>query len=70
MRAGWALQIPAVTRHPRRWPTSREVPPRRAPAIQQRIGTFQDRRAARAGQAPPTLETPRAGFAPPATSTR
>jgi len=35
-----------------------------SPAMQQLIDAFRDRRAARAGQAPPTLEELRAGFAP------
>ncbi|HEY3035631.1 MAG TPA: hypothetical protein VGJ54_13380 [Streptosporangiaceae bacterium] len=35
-----------------------------SPAMQQLIDAFRDRRAARAGQAPPTLDELRAGFAP------
>jgi monoterpene epsilon-lactone hydrolase len=35
-----------------------------SPAMQQLIDAFRDRRAARAGQAPPTLDERRAGFAP------
>ena len=35
-----------------------------SPAMQQLIDAFRDRRAARAGQAPPTLEERRAAFAP------
>jgi hypothetical protein len=37
-----------------------------SPAMQQLIDAFRDRRAARAGQAPPTLDERRAGFAPQA----
>ena len=41
-----------------------------SPAMQNLIDAFRDRRAATTGQAPPTLDELRAGFAPQVVSTR
>jgi hypothetical protein len=41
-----------------------------SPAMRDLIDAFRDRRAARTGQAPPTLDELRVGFAPQVVSTR